>query len=388
MNKPKILYLITQAEWGGAQRYVFDLAIAFKTEFDVSIAAGAENGDDSLLRRSRDNGIRTVEISNLHREIRPIEDIRALLKIRSLLKELKPQILHLNSAKAAVLGTLAAAWTGIKIVYTVHGWSFLEPLSIWKKAAYLIFEKISCSFGREATILLSQKELAAAKKYGLNCGETEIIFHGIAPPAFLDKETALQKLNEHLQKPLPKNALLIGTVANLYETKDIANLIEALKGVNENFISIVIGTGPLFGRLKTLIEEEKLSNRVILAGKIIPATEILKSFDIFVLPSAKEGFPYAILEAMAAGLPIAATSVGAIPEMIEDKKSGLIAPPKNPGALKTAIESLLKDENLRSLLGQTAANEFKIRFSKDKMVQATKEIYLKFLSDSSKSREI
>lgn len=376
-KKSKILYLITQSEWGGAQRYVFDLATSMKSEFDVTIAAGVE--ENNTLFRILDifNTIPRIRLKKLVREINPYKDFLAFLEIHSLLKKIKPQILHTNSTKAGVLGALAAIGLGIKVVYTVHGWVFLEPMPTWKRWFYIFCEKISCRL-RQATILLSQKELEIAKANKLACGKIKIIGHGIETPEFLPKEEAIKQLSLIIQQPLDAQKILIGTIANLYETKDIPNLIEALKNINEKYAAIIIGYGHEL-ETRSSIEKQNLSNRVFLAGGHLVADRFLKAFDIFVLPSAKEGFPYVILEAMAAGLPIVATSVGALPEMIKNGKSGLLVPPKNPEKLRSAILKIIKDKNLRVSLGKNAEIEFKQKFSKEKMISEVQNLYNQLL---------
>lgn len=378
-NKVKILYLITQSEWGGAQRYVFDLTASMKPDFEVSVAAGGED-HNTLFRLLDIFHTHRIRLKNLVREINLYKDILAFWEIRSLLKKIKPQILHTNSTKAGVLGALAAIGLGIKVVYTVHGWVFLEPLPAWKKWFYLLCERISCRL-RQVTIILSQKELKIARANKLNCGKIEIIRHGIDAPEFLPKEEARKQLSEILERQINDKTIWIGTIANLYVTKDIPNLIEALKKIDEDYVAIIIGIGedPLRGYIKSLIKKENLTNRIFLIGWQMNASRFLKALDIFVLPSAKEGFPYVILEAMAAGLPIVATSVGAIPEMIEDKKSGLLVPPKNPELLRSAIQILLKDENMRSLLGKNAEMEFNKKFSKEKMISEVQRLYNQLL---------
>lgn len=376
-NKLKILYLITQSEWGGAQRYVFDLATSMKSEFDVTIAAGGEEHNTLFRMLDIFNTIPRIRLKNLVREINPIKDVKAFFEIRALLKKIQPQIIHLNSSKVGVLGALAAIGLGIKVIYTVHGWVFLEPMPSWKQLFYLFCEKISCRF-RHATVLLSQKELDVAKRYKLNCGNTKIIQHGIDTPEFLSKEEAKNQLQKIISQQITNEIFWIGAIANLYETKDIPNLIEALKNINEKYTAIIIGYGHEL-KTRSLIEKQNLSNRVFLAGGHLVADRFLKAFDLFVLPSTKEGFPYVILEAMAAGLPIVATSVGAIPEMIENEKSGLLAPPKNSDALRAAIESVLKNENLRAFLGKNAEIEFKQKFSKEKMISEVRNLYNQLL---------
>lgn len=374
-NKTKILYLITQSEWGGAQRYVLDLAESMKQDFDVSIAAG---GPDGAGLSSMTGSIPFYPLKNLVREINPIKDVKAFFEIRALLKKIQPQILHLNSSKVGVLGALASLRLGIKVIYTVHGWVFLEPMPTWKRWFYIFCEKISCRL-HQATILLSQKELEIAKANKLACGKTKIIGHGIETPKFLPKEEARDKLQKILGRQIYNESFWIGTIANFYETKDPANLVNALKKINENFLSIIIGDGPLYRDIEHLINKVNLSGKIFLVGSMLEASSLLKAFDIFVLPSAKEGFPYVILEAMAAGLPIVATSVGAIPEMIENEKSGLLVPPRNPDLLRSAILKILKDRNLRFSLGKGAEMEFSQKFSKEKMISEIQNLYNQLL---------
>lgn len=376
-EKSKIIYLITQAEWGGAQRYVFDLGREARREFDILSASGTE-GEQTLIEKFNASGVRTLRLKHLVRDINPWKDLLALFEIRKILKRERPNILHLNSTKAGVLGSFASFGLPVKVVYTVHGWAFLEPLSAWKRTLYFILEKLACLF-RDATILLSEKEMAIAKKNKLACGRAIIIKHGIDVPVFKTKDEARQILLSKLQHGAPRDALWIGTAANFYAAKDIPNLLHALSGLEENFFSIIIGDGPEQLTIKKLIHKLKLNDRVALPGRIEDAAKLLTAFDLFVLPSAKEGFPYVILETMAAGLPIIATTVGALPEMIENKKSGLLVPPKNPETLRAAIISVIKNENLRTILGKNAAMEFNKKFSKEKMISSVQDLYNQLL---------
>ena len=141
----RILYLITQSEFGGAQRYIFDLATNLPAEkYQIAVAAGS---NEELFSRLREYNIKTYRLKNLIREINPLKDLTAYFEIKKLLKEIKPDILHLNSSKAGVIGAMAGRHIGIKkIIYTVHGFVFNEPLPKWKKLFYLITEKFSARY--------------------------------------------------------------------------------------------------------------------------------------------------------------------------------------------------------------------------------------------------
>jgi len=135
MAKPKILYLITQSEFGGAQRYIFDLANNLKNDYEIIVAGG---GQDELFEKLKKINVKNFKLKNLIREINLIKDIFAYWEIKKLIQKIKPDILHLNSSKISVLGAFAGRKAGVKkIIYTVHGFVFNEPMSKWKKLIYL-----------------------------------------------------------------------------------------------------------------------------------------------------------------------------------------------------------------------------------------------------------
>jgi len=407
-NKPKILYIVTQPEFGGAQRYIYDLAKELRGDFDVVVAAGQPNELPTLLRKCEKKEIKTRRLKYLCRQINPIKDILAIFEIKKLLGEEKPDILHLNSSKAGVLGSLAGFIYNLKhhphltspsskegeegrgrnclpagdvpkgqnlrTVYTVHGWVFLEPLGIVKKLIYFLAEWFAGQF-RDATIVLSEKEKFVAIKFGLAKQEkTFLIRHGIKPPEFIEREIARKSFN------LKNNEFAIGTVANFYQAKGLNYLIEAANILNSKFQIpnskfIIVGEGGGRKKLEMLIKKYKLEEKIILFGALPKAQKYLKAFDLFVLPSVKEGFPYALIEAMHAGLPIVSTAVGGIPEMIDNNKNGVFVPPKNPQALAKKINELIKNYEFAKNLGLRAVLAAQERFSLEKMVNETKEVY-------------
>jgi len=179
-----------------------------------------------------------------------------------------------------------------------------------------------------------------------------------------------------------RGVVVIGAIANLYATKGIEYLIEAASITAKSYklkaISyIVIGEGKERPKLEALIKTYNLENNFFLIGRISNATQYLKAFDIVVLPSVKEGFPWVLLDAMAAEVPIIATKVGAVPEVIEDNKDGLLVPPGDSKALAEKIYRLL---NLNPkflhllhdrIVSVRIAREKLKRFSRQKMLVET-----------------
>ncbi len=367
----KILYIITQSEFGGAQRYIFYLATSLTEQgYETIVASG---GKDGLITKLKQQSIETRSLQHLVREISPLNDLRAYWEIKRLIKELRPDIIHLNSSKAGVLGALAAKHTGVKkIFYTVHGFVFNEPMADWKKLIYLWAEKFTAKY-KNKLICVSQFDYQAAITNRI-CSEDKliVIHNGINDFHLLEQETARKKLD------LPIDKIIIGTVANFYATKGLLYLIQAAKIIIKNYphlIFVIIGDGQLKPLLQKEIVDANLENNFKLLGVVDKASQYLKAFDLYVSPSVKEGLPFAILEAMKAQLPIVTTNVGGVPEMIQDKKNGLLVKPADPEALAIAINNLLTNKDLALNLSKQAKLNVDSDFSLNKMIDQTEKLY-------------
>lgn len=365
MAKPKILYIVTQGSWGGAQKYVFDLAANLTDEFEVTVAAGSDGAE--LFYRLPPT-IKTHIFKRLKREIRPLSDLAAVFQIARFLKREKFDLVHLNSSKAGLIGALANALAGhpSKVLFTAHGWVYLEVLPWLTKKLYVLIE-MAAAYLRDYTIVLCEREKKIASLYETaKENSVAVIPHGLDLVRL--NFWPRNKAREILALDAGKDGWLVGAIANNYLTKGLSYLDEAAAALKNKGVRVVV-IGEQF--------EEEWPNLITLGAKP-DAYQYLKAFDIFVLPSTKEGFPYVILEAMAAGVPIVATSIGAIPEILEDKKSGLLVNPADSRALAQAVLELLGDENLRHRLAAAALRKSK-NFDFQNTLEKTKALYSSLL---------
>jgi len=374
----KILFIVTQGNFGGAQKYVFDLSISLNAEgYDITVAAG-KSGQEMEKRLAKEN-INFVRINNLVRQINPIYDIAGFFEILRLLKKLKPDIVHLNSSKSAIIGAVAAKLAGVpKVVFTVHGLVLKEPLSKIKWWMYYILHKFAGIF-TDDFITVSKPDAEECIRLGLkDRRRVTIIPISIDPLSykFIERAEARKNLENYAKTSLDDN-ILIGTIADFYPSKGLRYLIEAAKTVIEKNLKVkflFIGRdGPLKEKIPALIKEKGLSG-IVMPLAIEDAWQQLRGLDMFVLPSVKEGLPYTILEAMAAGLPIVATTVGGIPDALTDKVSGLLVPPASPQKLADAINEILDNPELAKKLGDQAKIEVQ-KFNLDKMIEETRKVY-------------
>jgi glycosyltransferase involved in cell wall biosynthesis len=309
----KVLYVVTQSAPGGAQRYVLDLAARLPQPFTPVIAAGCDGGGD-LLRSAAAHGIRTLPLSQLRRSVNLGLDQRAVAEMKAVFSREQPAVVHLNSTKAGVLGALAADGK-CAMVYTVHGWVFHEQLPAWRRLAYRQIERYSTR-RLDRVIVLSERDHVAGIKLGVAPHKLVLIRNGIDPPVFLGREEARQRLTALCGWPLDKRRLVL-CIAGLYPAKGLPYLVTALDQLPPECCCVVLGEGPLRPALERQARGAGLQGRLCFAGHVPDASELLPAADVFVLPSLKEGLPYVLLEAMAARVPIVATRVGGIPELLE-----------------------------------------------------------------------
>lgn len=373
-NRKKIIYLVTKANFGGAQRYVFDLATNLpKEEFDVLVVSGAEG---ILTKRLAERGIRTISIHSLKRNISLKDEMLSFFKILKILKNEKPDIIHLNSSKAAGLGALAARLYRIpKIIFTVHGWPFNEKRSAVGKRLLWFFSFLTVLLATDV-IVIARQELAQGRKMPFIRKKLLLVHNGILPPEFTSRAEAREKLK------LPQDAFVVGSLGELTSNKNYLTLVRAselLKRKGENFILTIIGGGE--GHDRILAEKNSLGlSEQVLKGFVEDGYRYLSAYDIFVLPSFKEGLPYVLLEAGQASLPVIASNVGGIPDIIDDNVTGILVDPKNTEDIAEAILRYKNNENLRKKLGIALKTKVQNEFSFSKMFEKTSALYKKLHS--------
>jgi len=410
LGDKKILFIITQSEMGGAQRFLSAAAPWFaKQKYEVIVAAG--QGDNALISNIKSQNaninIKFQILKHLKRAPCLAEAGLAILEIRRLIKKEQPEALFLCSTMAGLLASLAmfsnpitkhskarkinqkrlmfsnpitkhqlpATSYKLQTIYRIGGWAFNDPRPCWQKKLIISLERLTARF-KHKIIVNSQYDFDCALKHKIAKPPKLVkIYNGIdsSKLQFLPREQAEEFLFSILGRRTSSGSptSVVGTIANHYKTKGLEYLIEAASLLpKENCQFMIIGDGPERKKLEQKISKYQLENKVFLLGRIKEAYKYLKAFDVFVLPSLKEGFPWAVLEAMAAELPIIATSVGAVPEIIENKKSGLVVKPGNTQELAESIKMLVNNPLLQQQLAQNTKQKLN-QFSEAKMLHQT-----------------
>jgi glycosyltransferase involved in cell wall biosynthesis len=377
MRNRKIGFLITKSNWGGAQKYVFLLAQkAKKVGFEVFVVLG---GSGVLKDKLEAENIKVFSLEKMGRDINFINDLISFFSIIKIFLKEKPSVIHLNSSKIGPLGALAGRLCGIKkIIFTIHGFAFNENRGFVSK---MIFKKIYW-----LTIFLSTKTIAVSNKvkeqvslipFNKLINEKVIVIkNAVEKIDFIEKEVARNFIFEKTQiKNVKSEVKIIGTICELHPIKGLEGLINTFKNINDSIL-IIIGSGELEEKLRKQIKDSGLQEKVFLIGFVENAEKYLKAFDIFILNSFSEALALVVLEAGQAGLPVIATNVGGIPEIIEDKKTGLLINPGSEKEVETAIiflsKNLVEAEQMGLNLEERVKKEFDIEIFYDKTFECYK----------------
>mgnify|MGYP001602892046 CR=1 FL=1 len=377
----KILFVITKSNWGGAQQYVYTLATHFKEAgADVVVAlggTGAAGAPTGLLEtRLTEVGVRTIFLTSFARDVSPLREGVAFFELLRVLRAEKPDVLHLNSSKAGGIGTLAGRIAHVpRILFTAHGWAHREARNPFSRLLIWIASWVTIIFSH-TVIVVSERDYQSAPVL-FSRKKIRVVHNGIPRNLSLPTREQAQERLQTIVPALPKGMPIILSIGELTRNKAHEVLIAALAQVRFPFFCIIIGEGEERPNLERSIAAHNLADRVLLAGFVPNAAELLPAADIFVLPSRKEGLPFTLLEAGIAALPVITTNTGGIPEIIfADQSMGILIPTDDAESLATNLEKLLKDPVLREQLGKTLREHVLKDFSEQAMLRRTETAYL------------
>jgi len=358
-SKKKIFLLITRAEAGGAQTHVMELMRGLRDRYELVLGTGEEG---PLLDEAIALDIAHHHIPDLVRPIAPARDWRAYRAIRRILQETRPDLLHVHSSKAGILGRLAAWREGIPSVFTAHGWAFARGTTWRRKLVGLIPEFLLTRI-TDRIITVSDEDRELALRYCRVRSEQVITVHnGIAEIPVTDREQ---------RRTAPRLIM----IARFTPQKDFAGLIASLRECQHDYHAWLVGDGPLLADCQAQVQQLRLANRVEFLGTRDDVPELLQQADIFVLASNWEGFPISILEAMRAGLPVVASDVGGVREAVTDGINGYLVPRGDTGLFAERIDRLLMDSALRATMGQAGRERFLREFTREAMLEQITGIY-------------
>lgn len=384
----KILLLITKSNWGGAQKYVYELATGLpKADFDVKVIAG---GRGPLTEKLMEAGIGVRPIESLSNDTGLKKEIDTFKELWNIIKSEKPDVLHVNSSKAGIMGALVGRILGVKkIVFTAHGWAFNEKRPLYEKVVLKYIHWLTIVLSHK-TIAVSQNIAGAFAGWPMIEGRIEVVYNGIKPGTGYAKVGARQVLAQmypQLKEVFDdKRVYVVGTIAELHPVKNIDVAINGIDELikesahhrgSEHFVYLVIGEGRERVALEKQIEQKGLNGKVFLLGHVQDAYQYIKAFDVFLLPSRSEALAYVLLEAGYQEASVVATAVGGIPEIVEDMKSGVLIQSNKSSEIAHAIKFYSQHADIAKQYAKNLNSSVKEKFTLQKMIDGTVEMYKK-----------
>lgn len=368
MEKIKVMHIIRRAEGGMKKHLLSILNNLDKNKYEVAVGC---NFDVNTVNNLKENGIKVFDI-DICDGLNPSKDLKSIIKLREIIKEFKPEIIHFHGSKASLVGRIACIGLNLKIVITIHNFPDYYNMNLLKKNIYLFLNRYLNK--RTSKIITVSNALKNEIEGGeaVNPNKIKTIYNCVDISSYKGNPS----LDLRKEYNIDSNTLIIGCISRLIPSKGVQDLINALALIkNEiNLFVFIAGDGPYLEYLKSMIKDMKLDNIEFL-GYRDDIPDFLRNIDIFVLPSYSEGFGLSVAEAMFLEKPVIATDVGGIPEIIKNNVNGLIVKPGKPQELAVAIKKLASDERMRKEFSLKGKEYVINNFSREKMLNEIDFIY-------------
>jgi len=366
--------VITAAEFGGAPLHVLQLMEHMvKQGHKVGLVAAPE---PRLMEGAKALGVKVFPNPHFVRPIRPWKDLRALWRVFGAIRQFKSDLVSAHSTKAGFAARFSCAILRVPVIFTAHGWAFTEGKNPLTRYLLALAERLSAKV-TEKIICVSEHDKKLALRFRVAPEQKLIVIHnGMEPTLYLNADGSKVRF----ELGLKEDEILITMVARFVPQKDHDTLLQALSLLpGGGFKAALVGGGEREAFFRKKVGKLGLGDNVIFLGERRDVPQILAASDIFVLSSNWEGLPRSIIEAMMAGLPVVATRIGGVSELVEDEVTGFLVPPKDPDALAEALQKLIADPELRRRMGEAGREKALQEFTLDRMLHETERVYREVL---------
>jgi len=346
------------------------LALSACDDLDVTVLTGPRPRDMDLP----DARVRQLSFA-IVRPIRPLADSRSIWSLYRLLRRERFDVVHTHSAKAGMIGALAAWLARVPLVlHTYHGLPFYDGQARLPYLVYYGLERFACRF-RHHVFSQNRRDLPVCVK--LTGRAERVSFEGNGVDAEAVRRAATES-RQQAEGDFPGGGIRLAMVSRLEPVKRVSDFLRAcelLAARGLDICGVVAGTGPLDAQLRQEVQQRGLSERVRLLGWSRRVPALLAAADVVVLTSEKEGIPRSLMEAMALGRPVVATDVLGTQELVVDGETGFLTPMGDPAALAEKICELAGDPELRRTLGRAGMRRVEAEFNDLKIAAFLRRFY-------------
>ena len=365
-RKIRVLHIAEAA--GGVERYLETLFKYSKDQVE-NILVCSQNYDYKKFKTLADR----VIVLRMAHDIEPSSDIKVERTLRRTIKQLKPDIVYAHSSKAGAFARIADLGLNNKVIYNPHGWAFNMQQSAKKKEMYKWVEKISAHFCNKIVCISDAERESALREKICKPSKLQVIYNGIDLEE-IEKTTPMSRD----QLGIPDDAFVVGMVGRLSKQKAPDTFVKAAKLIKEkipNAFFLMVGDGELRDQTEELINQYDLGSSFLITGWVDNPTAYMKIMDVGMLLSRWEGFGLVLPEYMACGVPIVATNVDAIPNIVTNGVNGMLVDKDDYHKAADAVDKLFKQPDLRSSLVKTESNIVKNKFDGKRVAQNSEQLY-------------
>ena len=374
----RILHVIGGSEFGGGSKVILDL-VAMGNCFGWKSSVLTTNKE--FHKHLRAAGADTIALDLIKRPIRPIRDALDSLALRQFLKENRYDIVHTHTTKGGLIGRWAATAANTPaVIHTVHGFAFHEASPWLKVIFYALIEKIAASWC-DQIVTVSEYHRDWAVRLRLHTRRPiRAIPNGVSSPCISsDRKLQRSKMRESLG--IPSDTFLFFNHGRIVHEKGIEDLLQAVASIvripnNRKFVLAIAGKGELLDYFRARASDLGLGGTVKFLGFRGDIPALLSASDAVVLPSVREGLSIALLEALEAGKPVIATSIGSNVEVISKLRCGLLVRCNDPDGLRIEMQRVLDDDELRRRLGELARRTYLQFYTVERMMEEYADLYL------------
>lgn len=368
MNKRiRVLHVAEAA--GGVERYLQTLFKYSDKEQVENILVCSQNYDYEKFKRLAD---RVIVLKMAH-QINPSSDIKVEKALRRIIKQLKPDIVYAHSSKAGALARIADLGLKNKVIYNPHGWAFNMQQSAKKKEMYKWVEKISAHFCDKIVCISDAEKESALREKICKPSKLQVICNGIDLEE-IEKTTPMSRA----QLGIPEDAFVVGMVGRLSKQKAPDTFVKSAKLIKEkipNAFFLMVGDGELRDQVESLINQYDLGSSFLITGWVDNPTAYMKIMDVGMLLSRWEGFGLVLPEYMACGVPIIATNVDAIPNIVKDGVNGMLINKDSFVGAQKVCTRLNSDTELKDRIIASAKSMVKNKFGAKRVAKESIELY-------------
>jgi glycosyltransferase involved in cell wall biosynthesis len=337
-------------------------------------------------------GIRHVALRHATRAVAVRHDVAALPELRRQFRRLRPDIVHTHNPKPGLYGRVAARLARVPhVVNTIHGLYAVPEDSLARRTVVYGLERVAAACS-DAELLQNVEDVDVLRRLGVPARKLTVLGNGVDLARFHPHHHPAAVSHARTELCLRSDAMVIGVIGRLVWEKGFRELFEAARrmATTDPDVTFVV-VGPRDDSKGDALTEQDIAaaeapGNVVFAGHRDDVEALYPGFDLYVLPSYREGFPRSAMEAAACGLPIVATDIRGCRQVVDDGVTGLLVPPHDTDALTAALTELVRDQPRSAAMGVAARMKAEAEFDDREVVRRTLDVYRRLVADDATSR--